>query len=196
MRDNKAKVMRSMLGLRHINYSFVIRRAHLIAQAMPLGKYTRPYSVLIVWSGLLAKLLRERVRVRARVRAGARECITFLSLFSCGLINVVNIFVGSVVSHGYLIRWRNCNVDRGELSLAQGRSGVGYREKEEINQPDTSAATCTVEQSKMLPGGSNDDKLTDVGTTSFVHNLIRAQPHSCLRRSASRRCCVRESFSA
>ena len=115
--------------------------AHLIAQAMPLGKYTRPYSVLIAWSGLLAKLLRERVRVRARVRAGARECITFLSLFSCGLINVVNIFVGSVVSHGYLIRWRNRNVDRGELSLAQGRSGVGYGEKEEINQPDTSAAT-------------------------------------------------------
>ena len=43
-----------------------------------MGNYTRPSSVLVFQSSLLAKWLRERVRVRVRPRA--RECITFFPL--------------------------------------------------------------------------------------------------------------------
>lgn len=42
----------------------------------------------------------------------------------------------------------------------------------------------TVEQSKMLPGGSNYDKLTDVGTTSFVPTSVSLSSF-CLRESVS-----------
>ena len=72
---------------------------------LPLVKYIRPNSVLVICCGLLAKWL------RVRVRAWARECTSCTcTFFPSGLISVLNtfVFVGSLVSvcditYGYSI---------------------------------------------------------------------------------------------